>query len=211
VSAIESTRLWIIDQPFSAEAAMFGSFAACESGEWDMCREFVEAGRRSNPDNLILLNNVAFAEIGAGNMRDAAAALERARKLVGSDSQRLTLAATEALFLFRIGMIELGRQRYDAVIRAFAKVHEREYQAKAALMLAREELAAETQQFDKAWKRADQLARDSNHAHVRQLHDKLAEMVRGDAPSPKALRPEPGALEELAQPILPEPAVLSAD
>lgn len=209
-ASIAATRLWIVDQPFSAEAAIFGSFAACESRDWETCREFVEAGRQSNPDSPTLLNNLAFAEVGAGNFREAVSALERARKLAGAADQRLTLAATEALLLFRIGMVDLGRRRYDTVIRAFAKAHDREHAAKAALMLAQEEAVARSEKLDEAWKRADHLAADLTHAHVRQLHERIARMVSGGAPPARDYpRVERGVLERLAEPLLTEPAVFS--
>lgn len=211
-AAIDSTRLWIIDQPFSAEAAAFGSFAACEAEAWDTCREFVKAGSQSNPDSPTLLNNLAYAELGAGELPAAVTALERARRSVGSTDQRLALAATEALFLFRIGMVERGRQRYEAVITAFSKAHHRENAAKAALMLAREEIAVASDKFDEAWKRADQLARSSTHAHVRQLHENIARIVSGDWPRvAQAPHAERHTLEALAQPLLPEPSVLIDD
>lgn len=210
VAVVQSTRLWMIDQPFSAAAAMFGSFAACESEDWNMSREFAKAGLQSNPDNPTLLNNLAFGEVGSGNLLEAVTALERARKLVGSTDQRLALAATEALFLFRIGMVELGRRRYESVINAFGKVHDSEHAAKAALMLAREELMAQSDSYYAAWKRADHLARNSARPHVRQLHQQVSLMVSGKrgagAASPKS---DPRALKGLAVPLLPEPEILT--
>lgn len=208
--AVDATRLWIIDQPFSVEAAVFGSFVASEAHDWDTCQEFAREGLRSNPDSPSLLNNLAYAQVRTGDMKDATGTLEKARKTGGTKDQLLTLAATEALLLFRIGLSDEGRKRYEAVINGFNKTHEHEHAAKAALMLAHEELAASTEHFEVAWRRAVHLSRDTTRMHVRGLKEMLARTLRGEiARECHPAGRQQAALQELAAPLLPEPTVLA--
>jgi len=155
---------WRRDQPFSVEPYVWEGFCACEAEDWVRAISTCEKGLTFHRHNLYLLNNLAFAQIGNGRLREAHETLLEARRLAGGDDAKLTLAATEAMWLFRIGEVAEGHKRYNTVIRLFAKTHRRDDAARAALMLAQEERYVGSDFADESWNRATDLVRQSSKA-----------------------------------------------
>ena len=121
-----------------------------------------------------LLNNRAFALIEVGKLQEAVETLGIARQIKDGNYGESTRAATEALLLFRSGKPEVGRRRYQDVVRIFERLNHLEDAARAALMLAREEALAATGQEEVAWKRANELIHRSSSPIVMDLHDRIA-------------------------------------
>ena len=185
--AISEASSWVDDQPFSLDALTFASYCACEAQDFEEALHFTRLGLAIAPDNAPVLNNHAFALIGsgkAGDLKEAGDMLVRARKADADKYGRATLAATEALWLFRVGAVERGRRRYQAVIDRLDRLHYGDEAARAALMLAREEAAAATDEADAAWKKADELAAASATPVVKDLRDRVE---RGRALAGKSL------------------------
>jgi hypothetical protein len=67
------------------------------------------------------------------------------------------LAATEGLTLYRAGFSELGRQRYETAIRIFQRAKSRPLAARAAAMVAREEIMIDSPDAVDCMKRARRL------------------------------------------------------
>jgi hypothetical protein len=175
-------------------------------------RRFRLCRTASASDESDALNNLAFAQVSVGDLPDALVTLREARSLVGTVDELLVLAATEALFMFRVGQDDIGRSRYRAVIGAFGRRQSREQAAKGALMLAREELVAEGEGADAAWKKADQMSRDCRRPDVRNLHAAVEGLFR-DARDVVVNRPRLLSTEvkALASPLIIDPRVLGAE
>lgn len=174
--AISEASSWVADQPFSLEAITFASYCACEGQNFEEALHFTRLGLAIAPDNAPILNNHAFALIGVGkvaDLKEAGDTLVRARKANADKYSRATLAATEALWLFRAGAVEPGRRRYKAVIESLERLRYGDEAARAALILASEEAAACTEEADAAWKRAEALVAGSGAPVVRELHERV--------------------------------------
>jgi len=167
---------WFNDQPFSAEPMTFASYCACAEEDWRVGADLAAMGLGTHPENPLLLNNYALALIELDELPRAVDALLKARSAPEGTSG-IVRVATEALLLFRAGMLEEGRQRYRAAIDEFARRRQSDHQAKAALMLAREELLSGSDELDQAWKVASELAEGSRDAGVRDLHDRIARLL----------------------------------
>jgi tetratricopeptide (TPR) repeat protein len=153
---------WKRDQPFSVDPYIQEGFCACEAEDWVRAMSTCEKGLNFHRNNRYLLNNLAFAQIGSGHLREAYETLLTARRLEGGADARLALTATEAMWLFRIGEAEEGRKRYNTVIRLFAKTHRLDDAARAALMLAQEEKHSGSDFAEESWSRATDLVGQSS-------------------------------------------------
>lgn len=178
---------WRDDQPFRVEPYVQGSYCASAAGEWDEALAIGMQGLSLHPHDSYLLNNVAFSYIGLGDLPQAAAVLLKARSAKSEEIGRLTQIATEAQWLFRVGEVEEGRIRYNAAIRLFERKHRIEEAARAALMLAQEEIFAGSTEADRAFKRASDFAEKAKHfPSVRDLQARV-EGVKQSSPVTKAL------------------------
>jgi tetratricopeptide (TPR) repeat protein len=152
--AIAHGEEWLKDQPFSKPPAVFTSYVAALTEDYERAISILQKSLSTNPEDRGLINNLAFALGSANRLHDAESAL---RRIDISDSQGLpaiTLAATWGLLLFRSGLPDKGRQLYQlAISRATAQGNSK-YRAMACLYLAREELLASTSSAETAVNRA---------------------------------------------------------
>jgi hypothetical protein len=188
--ALDNASLWAEDQPFSVEAFTFASYCASERQDFDGALKFAGDGLTLQRDNPMLLNNQAFAMIELGRPVEAVDPLVRARKAAHAEKfHHAVRTATEALLLFRVGRIDIGRERYQTAVQMLDRLDLREQAARAALMLAREEAIAGTTEAEAAWKRAQGLAGNWPTDVVRDLLQRvekerlsLQQMVRRAGP-----------------------------
>lgn len=196
---------WLVDQPFSFEAACFGSFSAWVAEDWSEAYCFAKSGLRSNPGNPILLNNAAVALVESGELVEAVKMLSQGRRVQAAGRDRAVLAATEALLFFRLGLIDKGRRRYERIIEFFGDSHEGEIAARAALILAREEVLANTPQAESSRKRAEDLIGPSPPSDLVTLSKRLASLEV--PPRTQPVNPAPG-VESFLKTLLELPITL---
>ncbi len=192
--AVTFSAKWLIDQPFSAEAACFGSFAAWMAEDWAEAHRIADQGLTSNPGNPVLLNNAAVALVEIGDLERALELLTDGRSVPAEDRDRAVLAATEGLLLFRSGLIEEGRERYNTIIEMFENQHEEHIAARAALVLAREEILANTSEAESSWKRADALMGATPTADLATLSSRIRSLDRNRSLPRRALSIDDGPL-----------------
>jgi len=141
-AAVRFSLSWLDDQPFDAEAAMFGSFYALVGLEaWTKGREIAALGLQTNPQNATLRNNHAFALAQLGDLEKAKDELRSARQLAGR-SENVAILATEGLIAFRSGDPAEGRIRYQTAIDLACRQKQGDQEAMAQAMLTQEELRA---------------------------------------------------------------------
>jgi tetratricopeptide (TPR) repeat protein len=166
-------RCWLQDQPFSLEAAGFASTCACEAEDWEAVSSIIDAGLKAHPNSAGLLNNLAYSRIESADLEAAAELLLRARQVPAPDETRAVLIATEGLLLYRAGKPDVGRARYRLALEAFSRLKLEENQARAALMLAREELILRLPSAEGTWREADAFAMRARTSAVRHLHERI--------------------------------------
>jgi tetratricopeptide (TPR) repeat protein len=135
--AIEEALLWLADQPFSAEPAIFGSYQAAKVKDFERALDFAYRGLVANPTDLILRNNAAFALAKLNRPGEAQMRLHDVDGSALTEDERAMIRATEGLIALRRGEPELGQSLY---LEAIELAVSRDTKFMAALMLVAETL-----------------------------------------------------------------------
>lgn len=168
VESIDSAELWLTDQPFSSDAAVFASYAALSGlRDFDRAFEFAKRGLKANPQDVGLMNNAAVAQIEIGNLPVAEDFLKRAKDLDAPRHTRIALEATLGLLEFRSGFSDEGRTHYEEAIRLAQGEKNQTQHVLASVMLAREEIRNQTLMSTVALQRAERLIKRTESKVVR--------------------------------------------
>ena len=143
--AIAESRSWLHDQPFSSRPAILGSYLASTIVEdYETGVTFAKAGLRANPNEFMLLNNLAFAEAQSNNVSDALKTLRLAAPARSNETDETVFAATSGLVEYRAGNPERGRLLYKEAINNARNQKSKKLEAMALFFFAMEEIRAET-------------------------------------------------------------------
>ena len=145
---------WFYDQPFSARPGHIGSYIASSIlRDYSEGERIIKRSLRTNPNDALLLNNLAFTYASAGRIKDAQEVMTRIGNVEpdsrSDGSVEVTIKATQGLLAFRMGDHDRGRKLYAEAIEE-SKKFARSFQALAALHYAREEIIANTSHKDQA-------------------------------------------------------------
>jgi tetratricopeptide (TPR) repeat protein len=141
--ALRESRLWLIEQPFSSRPAIFGSYLAGEVFEdYELSARFAKLGLKSNPDDVPLHNNFAFALASLGRLKEAQGELTKLVPKVELPENRAVVGATQGLVAFRSGNPHVGRLFYNTAISTAEKCDHVVLAAIARVHLALEALRA---------------------------------------------------------------------
>jgi hypothetical protein len=165
--AVDAAYQWLNDQPFSEDAAAFGSWAASQSGNYKASSDFCRDGLLANENSALLMNNLAYAEACEGNFAEAITWVKRARSLRPHPYHQALLSATAGLICFKSGDADQGRRLYESAITAFNRLGEKDSAAMATVLLAEAELQARTAYELVALTRAMEAVRGSNEHFVK--------------------------------------------
>jgi tetratricopeptide (TPR) repeat protein len=136
--AVSQAWFWLLDQPFSSEAAVFGSYQAALIQDFARSLAFAERGLQANPQLPILLNNAAFALAKQNEVERAQALLDRIPAAALEDpDEAAVISATQGLIAFRAGDVDAGERHYAE---ALAKMSSETSKALAMLMFVVEML-----------------------------------------------------------------------
>ena len=132
---------WFIDQPFSASAAIFGSFVASTlSKDQEKSIAISKAGLMSNPHNTRLLNNLAYSLALNNKTEEASKEIAKVKSNTLDEDSKICLKATKGLIAFRSGEIKLGRKLYMDAILDSKEADNKHFNWMAILNFAREEI-----------------------------------------------------------------------
>jgi Flp pilus assembly protein TadD len=146
---------WLSVQPFASAPAVFGSHQATLGEAYEEGVAFSQAGLLANPDDVTLLNNLAYCLINLGRLSEAEDVLRNVHRWRMDATEASVLQATRGLLAYRQGDRETGRRLYAGTITDAANPAIR---AIAAIVLAREEALARTPYADTAHAVADELS-----------------------------------------------------
>lgn len=116
-ASLESSRWWLADEPYSSRPAVLGSFVAAVGLE-DHARaiELATIGLQANPNELALINNLAFSSASLGQFDVAEHHLEHLRSMPPTPQGNVLSLATTGLLRFRQGRLDEGNALYLAAI-----------------------------------------------------------------------------------------------
>jgi len=152
--AIRQVKKWIQDQPFSSRPAAQGSHMASTIFEdFRLAEEYAKIGLLSNPDDISLINNLAFALAKQDRVEEAIRALNRLDPRRIPPEHAIFIMATAGLIEFRSGRIESGRLLYR---RSIELAHRMQHDAEkvARIYFAIEELRVKSPQSELVRKEA---------------------------------------------------------
>ena len=151
--ALNESWKWFYDQPFSDRPVILGSYIATTVlGDYKESIKILEKGKVSNPNEFLVLNNLAFSYASIDEVSKAQNVFNEINTNGLDDRDKIVLDATEGLIAFRSGEIEKGRAKYLKAIKA-AEI-DKILQARAYVYYAREEVRAKTQLADSVKKTA---------------------------------------------------------
>jgi predicted Zn-dependent protease len=110
--SLGQAQLWFVDQPFSSRPAIFGSFLASRQFDFDTAMRFARRGLIANPDDNVLLNNLAFSLAQTDNVKGAEQAIKRVSFGRLTVPEQISFTATQGLIAFRKGDVTVGREYY---------------------------------------------------------------------------------------------------
>lgn len=114
---------WLEDQPMSSRSILFNSgLLGTYFEDYEESIKIEKRGLQSNPDDAIILNNLAYSQINLNKYSEAAITLNKAIRLVkakdhieGVDTvyaANICLMATSGLLAWRQGDVVLGKKLY---------------------------------------------------------------------------------------------------
>lgn len=158
-------RHWLADEPFSSRPAAWGSYLALITLNDDRLGEdFARRGLFANPDDPLLLNNLAVALADRGEVDEARKCLSQVLRQSVSGQLKAALLATEGLVNFRSGNIVEGRRYYEEAAVMAAKAGWRSSHALALVHLAREEMRLGSALTEAAFRLAAQACEEMDAA-----------------------------------------------
>jgi tetratricopeptide (TPR) repeat protein len=144
--AIDFATEWGLEEPYSTHPFSCGSSIACSAKNYDLGVHFAKEGLMANPDDLLLLNNLAYSLLKRGNIREAEVALKKFPKAIEGIEQVYSVATT-GLYFFRTSNPLLGRQYYLRAHDIGVAKGDHRLAAKALLCLAEAELEINSDNF----------------------------------------------------------------
>jgi tetratricopeptide (TPR) repeat protein len=139
--AVDESWGWLFDEPYSSEAAVFGSYEAAAGEDYEGGIRIAQEATQANPRDFLLFNNLAFCLGNLGRTKEGHDYLKRFSLDSLEPDQQPFLLATRGLLAFRDGSLDEGRSLYRA---ALERSKEPSVRGLAMIMFAREEVLAGT-------------------------------------------------------------------
>jgi tetratricopeptide (TPR) repeat protein len=183
-SARDESICWFRDQPFaSAPATLCFYIFADIFWDYKSAKEIAQAGLRSNPDDLALLNNLAVSLMELGELADAEAAVSRLKAEGRGAKLDSTYKATFGMLAFRKGDPAEGRRLYLEAIEAAKSSGSREVAARAAFHLVFEEIVAQSLFVDESVRRLREFEGVEGLMEMARFFERINTLMRGDGKS----------------------------
>jgi hypothetical protein len=125
-SAYSNTIQWFIDQPFSREPAVFGSFIASSILErYDDAIKIARYGLKATPGDFTIMNNLAYAHLKKNEITLAQIVIQKINSNGLNDREKVTYLATKGLLMYKLGLVELGEQLYNEASQLADKIKDK--------------------------------------------------------------------------------------
>lgn len=143
--AIEYSKKWFLDLPFSKSSILFGSnIASVKLKDHKQAVSVAKLGLISHPNDPQLLNNIAYSLCIDNQLVEAEKTLNQVRKddYEYEEINSICLTATRGLLYFRKGEFEKGRKLYLNALEKTKDINDLYYNSLALVNYAREEILA---------------------------------------------------------------------
>ncbi len=180
--AVEQCDQWQKDQPFSPAPGIDGSFISILAfKDYSLAKQFAENGLIANPDDFLLLNNLAVALINLNEFDEAQTRLSQINPTTTAhhDLASLSKTITTGLLQYRTGNVEQGRQSYLSA-RSLAEepaFHQTDLLARATATHAIEEFPHQTDNYSQLLNDAFELLKGHNTPACDILQQQLLDLT----------------------------------
>jgi tetratricopeptide (TPR) repeat protein len=142
--ASDNAERWLLDQPFSSHPGLLFSYIQSDMlGRHLVAENTLRFALLANPNDMMLKNNLAYALINQGKLREAQVLLGGINLSSAVGVQKL-IVATVGLLKFRQGDVDEGRSLYLLAVQEAREMGDDVRAARALLYLAREEVTAKS-------------------------------------------------------------------
>ncbi|RZK06559.1 MAG: hypothetical protein EOO46_15150 [Flavobacterium sp.] len=149
--AIESSKKWFLDLPFSKGSILFGNDIALNKlKNHELAVNVAKIGLVSHPNDPLLLNNIIYSLCIQNKLDEASNFLKQIKKddIQSKTGVAICLSATKGLYFFRSGFIEAGRNLYYEAMRVAKENNNIELHSLAYINYTREEILTGTENVD---------------------------------------------------------------
>ena len=181
IEAIEKSKLWLADELFSSRPAEVGSYAALIGTEdYPLAEHLLNSALIANPNDLTLINNLAFAIACQGRIFEAQKILDEAILRIDQAYEDVAIKATLGL----TNSVQVNLMRVKLFISKRSQWHKKlgkvEQAALASIYYAREMLLAGLMKKDDAIYFAEIAAKTCPYPHINWLLEKLRNLAIGN-------------------------------
>lgn len=171
---VQESQLWLVDEFFSSRPAEVGSYAALIGLEnYPLAEKLIKTALIANPDDLTLINNLAFSIASQDRIWEARKVLDDALLQIENSNENVPIKATMGLIKIRSGEIDAGKALYHEAISLAQHRSKFEQAALASIYYAREMLLAGMLTKTEAITIAEDAAISQPHPHIIWLLEKV--------------------------------------
>lgn len=177
--AVEESIRWLKDEFFSSRPAEVGAYAALIGMEnYPLAEKIIWPALIANPDDLILINNLAFSIANQkGREYEAYSILQSAIQHIENARDNIPIKATMGLINLRLGKLDEGQKLYLEAISLAKKRSNLEQATIATMYYAREMILAGLFTKTEAIDVAENAAKSINHPHTNILLEKIIKVI----------------------------------
>nr|WP_299068102.1 hypothetical protein [uncultured Allomuricauda sp.] len=143
--AVNYSKQWFLDMPFSRGAILFGSEIASNNlNNHDEAISLYRAGLTSHPNDHSMLNNIIYSSCLINRLEEAEHFMNRYREQYSDNSlhHKICFTATKGLYHFRKGYQDIGRDLYQQAIEMASEAGQKDLASIALVNYIREEIIA---------------------------------------------------------------------
>lgn len=170
--AINSSKQWFLDLPFSKRSILFGNhIAITKLKDQQQAVEIAKMGLLSHPNDPQLLNNIAYSLCLDNNTHEAEQYLNRIRTndIGERETENICLTATRGLLSFRKNDITDGREKYMKAIELARNINDEYLMSLAFVNLAREEIRLNSEYINEYLLGLEEIKEKSTHSELREM------------------------------------------
>jgi len=177
--AINFSKDWFLDLPFSKGSILFGSeIATSKLKDHEKAVEIAKLGLISHPNDHQLLNNIVYSLCLDNKVGEAEKYFKRIKinQLDDSDINKVCIIATNGLLHFRKGQYEIGRQYYLESMQ-LAKDFNNSYLTSLAFVnYSREEILCNEENVSELVTKLLEIKKNSTHEDISTLVDEIIDL-----------------------------------
>lgn len=178
--SLNYAKMWFLDMPFSRGAILFGSeIASTNLDDHDEAVSMYKAGLTSHPRDSQMLNNIVYSLCLNNRLDEAEEYLNRYRNLKseGNPQHQIYYSATQGLYYFRKGYVDIGRNLYlDAI--SLAKENKDQKLANLAFVnYVREEIIAGNNFNEVLKSKIEEIKINSNNKTIKKIISEIEQLT----------------------------------